>query len=170
MKKLLALLAVLTLIFSVAGCSSDKTKDTTVKKENKNALTDQVKAKMYNAIRMAEGKSATVYQHDVAADGTTPILNPSFADEAAAETFLTKYYGEDLAKQIVAYYTTGKKTAEGQTIVKADPFFAPSFLETTQKDATFEGDANKGTVKTTDHGTYTVELKDGNYIVTSYQK
>jgi|UPI000407938E hypothetical protein len=177
MKKLLALLAVLTLIFSVAGCSSanedkaDKgTAEKTEKKEDKNALTDEVKAKMYNAVRMGELKVAQVYAHDVGTDGTTPVLNASFADEAAAESFLSKYYSADLAKKIVASYTTGQKTKEGQIVVKADPFFNPSFLETKQADVTFEGDANKGTLKTTDHGTYTVEQKDGNYIVTGYEK
>ncbi|WP_059171265.1 hypothetical protein [Bacillus sp. FJAT-27445] len=172
MKKLLALLAVFTLAFAVVGCSdkegSNGAEDKN-KEENKAELTDQAKSKMYNAVRMAENKVDTVYAHDAAEDGT-PVLNATFADEAAAETFLTKYYSEDVAKQISEHYSTGEKTPEGQIIVKADPFFAHPIAATTQKDVTIEGDANKGTVKTQDGVTYTVELKDGKYFVTGVEK
>ncbi|WP_316571878.1 endonuclease [Neobacillus sp. YIM B06451] len=173
MKKLLALLAVFTLAFVVVGCSekdSSKGAEDTNKEENKSELTDQVKAKMYNAVRLAENKVDTVYAHDTAEDGETPILNATFADEAAAETFLTKYYSEDVAKQISEHYATGEKTDKDQIIVKAEPFFAKSITGTTLDDVTIEGDANKGTVKTNEGVTYTVELKDGQYVITSVEQ
>jgi hypothetical protein len=55
-------------------------------------------------------------------------------------------------------------------IVKAEPFFDPSLLETKQEDLTIEGDANKTTLKQADGYTYTVELKDNKYVVTGVQK
>ncbi|WP_053367261.1 hypothetical protein [Bacillus sp. FJAT-27245] len=173
MKKLLALLAVFTLAFAVVGCSekeSSKGTEDTNKEENKAELTDQVKAKMYNAVRMAEGKVDTVYAHDTYGDDDTPVLNATFADEAAAETFLTKYYSEDVAKQISEHYATGEKTDKGNIIVKADPFFANPISGNTKDDVTIEGDANKGTVKTKEGVTYTVELKDGQYVVTGVEQ
>ncbi|RDU35071.1 endonuclease [Neobacillus piezotolerans] len=172
MKKLLALLTVFTLAFAVVGCSdkdSSKGAEDKNKEENKSELTDQAKTKMYNAVRMAENKVDTVYAHDAAEDGT-PLLNATFADEAAAETFLTKYYSEDVAKQISEHYSTGEKTPEGQIIVKADPFFTNPIAGTTQKDVTIEGDADKGTIKTDKGATYSVELKDGQYVVTSVEQ
>jgi Tfp pilus assembly protein PilP len=175
MKKLLSLLAVFTLMFAVAGCTAEKEENTDntaeeKKEENTAELTDQAKSKMYNAARVAEGKVNDVFHHDVAADETTPILAASFADEAAAVEFLSKYYSEEVAKEIYTYYVTGEKTAEGQAIVKADPFFTPSLLETTLEDVTIEGDANKATLKTAENVTYTVELKEDKYIVTGVQK
>lgn len=172
MKKLFALLAVFTLAFAIVGCSdkdNSKGSEDTNKEENKSELTDQAKTKMYNAVRMAENKVDTVYAHDAAEDGT-PLLNATFADEAAAETFLTKYYSEDVAKQISEHYATGEKTDKGEIIVKADPFFANPISATKQSDVTIEGDANKGTIKTKEGVTYTVELKDGQYIVTGVEK
>lgn len=173
MKKLFALLAVFTLAFAIVGCSdkdNSKGAEDKNKEENKSALTDQAKAKMYNAVRLAENKVDTVYAHDTAEDGETPILNATFADEAAAETFLTKYYSEDVAKQISEHYATGEKTDKGEIIVKADPFFPNPISSTKQSDVTIEGDAHKGTIKTKEGVTYTVELKDGQYIVTGVEK
>lgn len=174
MKKLLALLAIFTLMFSVVGCSAEKEekadKPKEEKKEETAALTDQVKSKVYNAARIAEGKVNDVFAHDTAADGETPILAASFADEAAAVKFLSNYYSEEVAKEIYTYYATGEKTAEGQVIVKADPYFTPSLLETKLADVTVEGDANKATIKQSGGFTYTVELKDGKYVVTGASK
>ncbi|AGK55059.1 hypothetical protein [Bacillus sp. 1NLA3E] len=175
MKRLLAFLTIFTLMFAVAGCSStkdDTSKTTTEKKatEKTSELTDQVKSKMYNAVRIAEGKVNEVFAKEMAADETTPVLTSTFADEAAAEAFLSKYYSADIAKEIYTYYVTDQKTTDGQTIVKADPFFAKPILDTTKDDVTVEGDANKATVKTKDNVTYTVELKDNTYVVTAIQK
>ncbi len=174
MKRLLAFLTIFTLIFAVAGCSStkDDTSKTTEKKatEKTSELTDQVKSKMYNAVRIAEGKVNEVFAKETAADETTPVLTSTFADETTAVAFLSKYYSADVSKEIYTYYVTDQKTAEGQTIVKADPFFAKPILDTTKEDVTIEGDANKATVKTKDNVTYTVELKDNQYIVTDVQK
>ncbi|WP_442595194.1 endonuclease [Neobacillus sp. D3-1R] len=175
MKKLLAILAVFTLMFAVAGCTADNKENNDKaadekKEENTVALTDQVKSKMYNAARIAEGKVNDVFAHDVAADETTPILNKSFADEAAAVAFLSKYYNEDTAKEIYTYYATGQTTEAGEVIVKADPFFTTTLLDTTLEDVTIEGDANKGTIKTPENVTYTVELVDDKYLVTGIQK
>lgn len=172
MKKLFALLAVFTLAFAVIGCSNkeeSKGANDTKKEENKAELTEQVKTKMYNAVRMAENKVNTVYAHDTDEETAKPILNGTFADEAAAETFLTKYYSEDVAKKISSHYSTGEKNKDGRPFVKEDPFFAKPISETTQGDVTIEGDANKGTVKTKDNVTYTVELKDGQYVVTGVE-
>jgi hypothetical protein len=172
MKKLLSLLAVFTLMFAVVGCTAEKEENTdnTAEEENTAELTDQVKSKMYNAARVAEGKINDVFHHDVAEDGTTPIINASFPDEASATEFLTKYYSEDVAKEIYTYYATGEQTAEGQVIVKADPFFAAPLQATTIEDVTIEGDANAATITTADNVTYNVELQDDKYIVTGVQK
>lgn len=174
MKKLLALLAVFTLVFSIVGCSdkeeADKSTEEKAGEKETTELTDQVKSKTYNAARIAEGKVNDVFAHDVAADGETPILNRNFTDEAAAVTFLSKYYSEDVAKEIYAYYATAEKTAEGQVIVKAEPFFDPSLLLTKQEDMTIEGNANKTTLKQDEGYTYTVELKNNKYVVTDVQK
>lgn len=176
MKKLLSFLAVFTLMFAVVGCA-DKEEETTdnaaeeTKEENTAELTDQVKSKMYNAARIAEGKVNDTFAHDVAADGETPILTKTFADQAAAVAFLSKYYSEEVATEIYNHYATAETTEAGEIIVKADPFFAEtqSLLATTVEDVTVEGDANKGTM-TAGAVTYTVELKDGKYIVTGIQK
>ncbi|MFD2446195.1 endonuclease [Bacillus sp. CGMCC 1.16607] len=174
MKKLLSLLTVFTLMFVIVGCTADKEENNekaadTKKEENTTELTKQVQSKMYNAARVAEGKVNAVFAHDVAADGETPIVTTSFADESATLEFLSKYYSEDVAKEIYTYYVTGEKTAEGQAIVKAEPFFTHPLLDTTLEDVTIEGDANKGTIKTTENVTYTVELKDDKYFVTDVQ-
>ncbi|RHW40618.1 endonuclease [Neobacillus notoginsengisoli] len=172
MRKLFALLAVFTLAFAVIGCSNKeepKGSEDTKKEENKAELTDQVKSKMYNAIRLAENKVDTVYANDTDEDTEKPVLNATFADEAAAEAFLTKYYSEDVAKQISSHYSTGEKNKDGRPFVKEDPFFAKPISGTTQDDVTIEGDANKGTVKTKDGVTYTVELKDGQYVITGVE-
>jgi hypothetical protein len=174
MKRLLAFLTVITFVFTVVGCSSDKedSKNATeeTKTEEKAEFTEQTKAKMYNTARIAEGKVNEVFAKEVAADEETPIINSLFAEQADAVAFLSKYYSEDVAKEIYTYYVTDQKTAEGQTIVKAEPFFTASILETTKEDVTIEGDANKATIKTKDNVTYTVELQDEKYIVTSIQK
>ena len=175
MKRLLTFLSAITLIFALVGCSADKeeTKDTATKEtktENTAELTDQAKSKMYNAVRIAEGKVNEVFAKEVAADEETPVINSQFADEASAVEFLSKYYSEDVAKELYTYYVTDQKTAEGQTIVKADPFFTASILETTKDDVTIDGDANKATVKTKDNVTYTVELQDEKYIVSGVEK
>ncbi|OCA91236.1 endonuclease [Bacillus sp. FJAT-27225] len=167
MKKLMAFLAVFTLAFVIVGCSEKEDKAASEKESTE--LTDQAKGKMYNAVRLGENKVDTVYAHDAAEDGT-PVLNATFADEAAAETFLTKYYSEDVAKQITTHYSTGQKTDKGQIIVKEEPFFSKSITETTQDDVTIEGDAKKGTVKTKDGVTYTVEQKDNSYVVTKVEQ
>ncbi|MHC0035779.1 endonuclease [Pseudoneobacillus sp. C159] len=168
MKKLLSLLAIFTFMFAIVGCSTDKEENQTT--ENKAELTPQIKSKMYNAARVAEGKVNDLFHHDVAADGTTPILNASFPDEAAAVAFLSKYYSEDVANEIFTYYATGEQTAEGQVIVKADPFFSPSLIETTLEDVTIEGDANKATITTSENVVYNVELQDDKYIVNGIKK
>ncbi|HLO11902.1 MAG TPA: endonuclease [Pseudoneobacillus sp.] len=171
MKKLFSLLAVFTLMFAVVGCTANKEeKKDNATEENSAKLTDQIKSKMYNAARVAEGKVNDVFHHDVAADETTPILNASFPDEASATDFLSKYYSEDVAKEIYTYYATGEKTADGQIIVKADPFFTPSLLETTLEKVTIEGDANKATITTAENVKYTVELQDDKYIITGVEK
>lgn len=170
MKKLLAILAVFSLMFAVVGCSEkEDTTDTTEKEENKAELTDQAKSKMYNAIRVAEGKANEVFAKETVSDeDDTPVINSSFPDEASAVAFLSKYYSEEVAKEMYAHYATDQKTDDDRMIINAEPFFASSILETTQEDVTIEGDANKATVKATDV-TYEVELKDDKYIVTSVQ-
>jgi hypothetical protein len=172
MKKILFLLAVFTLMFAVVGCTADKEENTDNNKEENTAaeLTDQAKSKMYNAARVAEGKVNDVFHHDVAADETTPVLNASFPDEASAVEFLSKYYSEDVAKEIYTYYATTEKTPEGQVIVKADPYFTAPLQATTLEDVTIKGDANAGTLTTADNVVYNVELKDDKYIVTGIQK
>jgi hypothetical protein len=175
MKRLLAFLTVFTLIFTVVGCSSDKEESKNPATEDKGTektaeLTEQTKSKMYNAVRIAEGKVNEVFAKEVAADEETPVINSLFAEQAAAVEFLSKYYSEDIAKEIYTYYVTDQKTAEGQTIVKAEPFFAAPILETTKDDVTIEGDANIATIKTKDNVTYTVELQDEKYIVTGVEK
>jgi hypothetical protein len=172
MKKLLSFLAIFTLLFAVVGCTADKEEENanTATEENNTELTDQVKSKMYNATRVAEGKVNDVFHHDVAADGTTPVLNASFPDEAAALEFLSKYYSEDVAKEVYTHYATTEQTPEGQVIVKADPFFVTPLQATTLEDVTIEGDANAGTITTADNVVYNVELQDDKYIVTGIQK
>lgn len=171
MKKLLAFLAVFTLMFAAVGCTAEKEEKTeNAAEENTAELTDQVKSKMYNAARVAEGKVNDLFHHDVAADETTPILNANFPDEASAVEFLSKYYSEDVAKEIYTYYATGEQTAEGQVIVKADPFFTPSLLETTLENVTIEGDANAATITTGENVVYNIELQDDNYVITGVQK
>lgn len=168
MKKLLSLLAVFCLMFAVAGCTTDKEENTAEK--NNAELNDQTKSKMYNAARIAEGKVNDVFHHDVAADETTPILNASFPDEASAVEFLSKYYSEDVAKEIYTHYATGEQTAEGQVILKADPFFSTPLQATTSEDVTIEGDVNAATITTADNVVYHVELQDDKYIITKVQK
>lgn len=172
MKKILSLLAIFALMFAVVGCTAEKEEENTdtATEENNTELTDQVKSKMYNAARVAEGKVNDVFHHDVAADETTPVLNASFPDEASAVEFLSKYYSEDVAKEIYTYYATTEQTPEGQVIVKVDPFFASPLQATTLEDVTIEGDANAGTITTADNVVYNVELQDDKYIVTGIQK
>ncbi|MBU8879533.1 YgdI/YgdR family lipoprotein [Bacillus sp. FJAT-29790] len=170
MKKLLALLTIFSLLFAVAGCSSKKEETTNKGTEEKAAgLTDTVKSKMYNSVRVAELKVNEVFHKETAGDGEIPIINGSFAEDNKAVEFLSKYYSEEVAKDIYAHYATVKKTAEGQMIINAEPYFTPSFLETSQQDVTIEGDEKKATIKSAGM-TYHVELKDGQYIITSVEK
>lgn len=162
-------------IFTVVGCSSDKEDskktDTEEKSTEKTSdLTDQVKVKMYNSLRIAELKVNEVFAKETAADEETPVLNSTFASEEAAVSFLSKYYSEEIAKEIFTYYVTDQKTAEGQTIVKAEPFFSTSIIDTEKEDVTTEGDANKATLTTKDNIAYTVELQDSSYVITEINK
>jgi hypothetical protein len=170
MKKIFGLFVAFTLVLSIVGCSSaDNNKEENKVEEKAAGLTEQIESKIYNTVRVAELKVNEVFHKAVAADEETPIINPSFADEATAVGFLSTYYSEEVAKEIYSHYATADKTAEGQMIVKADTYFTPSFLETTQDSVTIEGDDKKSTVKT-DGITYTVELKDEKYIVTGVEK
>ncbi|PLR93736.1 endonuclease [Bacillus sp. T33-2] len=175
MKKLLALLAAFALTFAVVGCSADKKEEPAASEEKKeektNELTDQVKSKMYNTVRIAAGKVDEVFAKEtVSEEDTRPVVNSSFADETSAVEFLSKYFSEDIAQEIYAHYKTDQKTEDGRMIVNEEPYIPATFLEGKQADATVEGDATKGTVKTTDSGTYTVEQKDDNYVVTGIEK
>lgn len=172
MKKVFALLTAFALTFAIVGCSTSKKEESSEKKteSTKEVSTKQAQTKMYNAVRVAETKVNELFHKDTAADQTTPVLNLNFADEAAATTFLLKYYSEEIAKDIVKHYVTDQKTAEGNIIVKADSYFTKSILETTQQDVTIKGDEKKGTIKTKDHVEYTVELKDNTYMITNIKK
>ncbi|MFE8696854.1 endonuclease [Cytobacillus sp. FJAT-53684] len=171
MKKLLALLAIFSLLFAVTGCSSSKEETAEKDKVEKTSeLTDSVKSKMYNSVRVAELKVNEVFHKELAADEETPIINASFSDENDAIAFLSKYYSEEVAKDIYTHYATGEKTAEGQMIINAEAYFNPSFLDTNQETVTIEGDENKATIKTAENVSYQIELKDGKYIITSVEK
>jgi hypothetical protein len=168
MKKLLSFLAIFTLIFTIVGCSANNEENNA--EETTAKLTDQLKSKIYNTARVAEGKVNDVFHHDVAADGTTPVLNASFPDEASAVEFLSKYYSANVANEIYSYYATGEQTPEGQVIVKADPFFTSSLLATTIGDVKIEGDANTATITTNENVVYTLDQQDDKYIVTDISK
>ncbi|WP_174729912.1 endonuclease [Mesobacillus harenae] len=174
MKKLLALLAAFTIVFAVVGCSAEEEnadKDNGAAEENTAELTDQAKSKMYNSIRVAEGKVNEVFAKEtVSAEDPTFVINSSFADEASAVEFLSKYYNEDTAKEIYAHYATEEKTDDGRMIVNQESYFPASILTTTQEDVTVEGDANKGTVTAPEDVVYTVELAEGKYIITGVEK
>ncbi len=172
MKKLFAFLTIFSLVFAVAGCSSSEDNASGKKTEEKKTseLTDSVKTKMYNAVRIAELKVNEVFHKDTAADGETPIINQNFSEENQAVQFLTNYYSEDIAKDIYTHYATDNKTAEGQMITNADPYFTPSFLDTTIEKVTIEGDENKVTIKLAENITYQVEMIDGKYVITNIEK
>ena len=175
MKRLLTILTIITFIFAVTGCASDKedtaktdTKEKTTEKTSE--LTDQVKVKMYNSLRIAELKVNEVFAKETAADETTPVVNSAFANEEATVSFLGKYYSEEIAKEMFTYYVTDQKTADGQTIVKAEPYFSESIIDTEKEDVTTKGDANKATISTKDHTIYTVELQNEQYVITKIEK
>lgn len=171
MKKLLALFAIFSLFFTAAGCSSSSEEPAEKTAEKKTAeLTDSIKSKIYNSVRVAELKVNEVFHKEVAADEETPVINANFADEKKAVEFLSKYYSEEIATNIYSHYATEEKTAEGQMIINAEPFFTPSFLETNQEAVTIEGDENKAAVKTTENITYHLELKNGQYVITAIEK
>ncbi|MED3571477.1 endonuclease [Cytobacillus praedii] len=171
MKKLLAIFAIFSLIFTAAGCSSSTEEPAEKTTEKKTAeLTESAKSKIYNSVRVAELKVNEVFHKEVAADETTPVINANFADEEKSVEFLSKYYSKELAKNIYTHYATEEKTAEGQMIINAEPYFTPSFLETNQEAVTIEGNENKATLKTNKNVTYQVELKDGQYVITSIEK
>lgn len=171
MKKLVALFAIFSLLLTAAGCSSSTEEPAENSVEKKTAeLTDSIKSKMYNSVRVAELKVNEVFHKEVAADETTPILNANFADEKKAVEFLSRYYSEELAKDIYSHYATEDKTAEGQMIINAESYFNPSFLDTNQENVTIEGDENKATITTAENVTYHLESKDGQYIITSIEK
>lgn len=171
MKKLLALFTIFSLFFTVAGCSSSTEEPAEKTPEKKTAeLTESVKSKIYNSVRVAELKVNEVFHKEVAADETTPVINANFADEEKSVEFLSKYYSKELAKDIYSHYASEEKTAEGQMIINAEPYFTPSFLEINQEDVTIEGDENKATLKTTENVTYQMELKDGQYVITNIEK
>ncbi|MGN7399798.1 endonuclease [Cytobacillus praedii] len=171
MKKLLAIFAIFSLIFTAAGCSSSTEEPAEKTTEKKTAeLTESAKSKIYNSVRVAELKVNEVFHKEVAADETTPVINANFADEEKSVEFLSKYYSKELAKDIYTHYATEEKTAEGQMIINAEPYFTPSFLETNQEAVTIEGNENKATLKTNKNVTYQVELKDGQYVITSIEK
>ena len=172
MKKLLGLLTIFTLVFAVAGCSSseDKTAEKGAEEKATSELTDSMKTKMYNAVRIAELKVNEVFHKDTAADGETPIINQNFSEESKAVAFLTNYYSEDIAKEIYTHYATENKTAEGQMITNVEAFFTPSILDSTLESVTVEGDENKATIKTAENMTYQVELVDGKYVITNITK
>ncbi|TCJ02405.1 endonuclease [Cytobacillus praedii] len=171
MKKLLAIFAIFSLIFTAAGCSSSTEEPAEKTTEKKTAeLTESAKSKIYNSVRVAELKVNEVFHKEVAADETTPVINANFADEEKSVEFLSKYYSKELAKNIYTHYATEEKTAEGQMIINAEPYFTPSFLETNQEAVTIEGNENKATLKTNKNVTYQVELKDGQYVISSIEK
>lgn len=171
MKKLLTLFAIFPLLLTAAGCSSSTEEPAEKSAEKKTAeLTDSIKSKIYNSVRVAELKVNEVFHKEVAADETTPIINANFADEEKSVEFLSKYYSEELAKDIYSHYATEEKTAQGQMIIHAESYFNPSFLDTNQESITIEGDENKATVITAKNVTYHLELKDGQYIITSIEK
>lgn len=172
MKKLLALLAIFSLVFAVAGCSSseDKTAEKGAVENASQELSDSMKIKMYNSVRIAELKVNEVFHKETAVDGETPIINQNFAEENSAVEFLTNYYSEDIAKDIYAHYATDNKTAEGQMIINAEAYFTPSILDSTIESVTIEGNESKATIKTSENMTYQVELVDGKYIITSITK
>ncbi|MED3549130.1 hypothetical protein [Cytobacillus praedii] len=171
MKKLLAIFAIFSLIFTAAGCSSATEEPAEKTTEKKTAeLTESAKSKIYNSVRVAELKVNEVFHKEVAADETTPVINANFADEEKSVEFLSKYYSKELAKDIYTHYATEEKTAEGQMIINAEPYFTPSFLETNLEAVTIEGNENKATLKTNKNVTYQVELKDGQYVITSIEK
>ncbi|MFP7444147.1 endonuclease [Bacillus infantis] len=172
MKKLLSLLAIFTLLFAVAGCSSneDEGKEEKAAEEKTAELNDAAKSKIYNSVRIAELKVNEVFNKETAADEETIVINSSFADESSASAFLSKYYSEDLAKEMYAHYATDQKSEDGKMIVNTEPFFNPSFLDTTQEDVKIEGNADKATVTTAENAAYTVEMQDENYVITGYEK
>ncbi|WP_102274432.1 endonuclease [Cytobacillus massiliigabonensis] len=171
MKKLLAIFVIFALLFTAAGCSSssEEPAEKTTEKETA-GLTDSLQSKIYNSVRVAELKVNEVFHKEVAADETTPVINANFADEEKSVEFLSKYYSEELAKNIYSHYATEEKTAEGQMILNAEPYFNPSFLETKQEAVTIEGDENKATVKTAENVTYQLEIQNGQYVITSIEK
>lgn len=172
MKKLLAFMTIFSLIFAVAGCSSseEKKSEKTTEEKTTSELTDSIKTKMYNSVRIAELKVNEVFHKDTAADGETTIINQNFSEENKAVQFLTNYYSEDIAKDIYTHYATDNKTAEGQMITNTDPYFTPSFLDTTIENVTIEGDEIKATIKSAENITYQVELNDGKYVITNIEK
>ncbi|MFO1443069.1 endonuclease [Bacillus sp. Bva_UNVM-123] len=173
MKKLLAFLTIFSLVFAVAGCStSAEKKEVENKSEEKTAteLTDSIKTKMYNSVRIAELKVNEVFHKETAADGETPIMNQNFAENDKAVQFLSNYYSEDVAKSIYEHYATENKTAEGQMITNVEPYFAPSFLDTTIENVEFEGNDDKATIKTAENTTYHLQLKDNQYMITQIEK
>ncbi|MBP2240560.1 hypothetical protein J2Z40_001117 [Cytobacillus eiseniae] len=165
MKKFLAFLTIFSILFTVAGCTDSK--DEPAETEDKVAeLTDSIKSKVYNSVRVAELKVNEVFHKEVAEDGETPIINANFAEEEKTVAFLSNYYSEEIAKDMYSYYATDEKTAENQMIIKKEPYFTPSFLETNQEDVTIEGNETKATIKTADH-TYQLELQADQYVITS---
>ncbi|WP_313801125.1 endonuclease [Cytobacillus sp.] len=171
MKKLLTLFAIFSLLLTAAGCSSSTEEPAKKSAEKKTAeLTDSIKSKIYNSVRIAELKANEVFHKEVAADETTPIINANFADKKKAVDFLSKYYSEELAKDIYSHYATEEKTDEEQMIINAESYFTSSFLDTNQESVTIEGDENEATVTTAENVTYHLKLKDGQYIITGIEK
>lgn len=169
MKRLFALFTIFSLLIAAGGCTSEEKESTETKTEENAGLTDEEKSKIYNSVRVAELKVNEVFHKEVAADEKTPVINPSFADEKSAVSFLSKYYSEDVAKDIYSHFSTDNKINDGQMIVNEAPYFSPSVLDTNKEDAEIDGDKNKATVKA-ENITYQLELQESGYVITSIEK
>lgn len=167
MKKILFSIFLATVVAVTAvGCSSETNSNNT---EQSQELTAQDKGRVYTAIRIAEDKVNSLFHKEVAEDGTTPVLDPTFTKESAIE-LLSKYYDKAIAEAIVNHYITDKTVDDGKIVVNAQKYFDPSALDLKVEDVTVEGTKSEVKAKTKDGVTYELKAKDGGFLITNITK